>query len=59
VLVLAACGGGRPSAERVVPASQPGPVVSMAELHQQGCVPARWKLTPPPGDPAAGEGGRR
>jgi len=54
VLVLAACGGGRSAPQRVVPASRPGPVVSMMDLHQQGGVPLRWKLTPPPGDPAAG-----
>ena len=54
VLVLAACNSGQRAPERVVPASRPGPVVTMAELHMEGGVPPRWKLTPPPGDPAAG-----
>jgi mono/diheme cytochrome c family protein len=58
LLVLsAACGGGTP--ERAPDASAPRPRtpgvrVTMADLHAAGGVPRGWKLTPPPGDVAAG-----
>lgn len=59
VIVLATLWlSGRRPAPTAAPASrpraQPGVRLSMDQLHQQGGVPLGWRLTPPPGDPAAG-----
>jgi mono/diheme cytochrome c family protein len=53
LVALVACGGSgdRAAAPR---ARTPGFRTSMMALHQMGGVPPGWKLTPPPGDVAAG-----
>jgi len=53
-LVLVQCGRGAPEAPKTVDRGQPGPRISMAELHRTGGVPPTWRFTVPPGDAAAG-----
>jgi mono/diheme cytochrome c family protein len=55
IALLAAVGcGSRSEPPSAVRARKPGIRVSMDQLHRMGGVPAGWKLSPPPGDVAAG-----
>jgi mono/diheme cytochrome c family protein len=55
VAVIVACGKERADEYANVPRPRtPGVRMSMHELHMQGGVPRSWRLTPPPGDVAAG-----
>jgi hypothetical protein len=53
--MLAACSSSEQTPSRSRPAATPGVRITMAALHETGGVPPGWRLTPPPGDPAAGE----
>lgn len=57
VVVAVGCGGGGREARTRHPIeSGKAPLrVKMEDLHMMGGVPARWKFTPPPGDPAVGK----
>jgi hypothetical protein len=55
IALMAAVGcGSRSEPPSAVRARKPGIRVSMDQLHRMGGVPAGWKLSPPPGDVAAG-----
>ena len=49
-----ACGSGRDGTTSAARARTPGIRITMDELHRLGGVPTGWRLTPPPGDVAAG-----
>ncbi len=57
VLTCFACRDPQPPASPTAspPLAKPGLRISMAALHDAGGVPPGWKLTPPPGDPDAGQ----
>ena len=56
-LLVARCGGDRPSTTTAAPAlrGRPGTRIGMVELHRTGGVPPSWRFTVPPGDARAGE----
>src|SRR5262249_41588813 len=54
VVALAACGGSSSDRAAGPRPRTPGVRMTMDTLHRLGGVPPGWKLTPPPGDVAAG-----
>lgn len=55
VTIVVACGGERKDEYANAPRPRvPGVRMTMMDLHMMGGVPRNWKLTPPPGDVAAG-----
>ena len=54
VVALAACGGSSSDRAAAPRPRTPGIRMTMDTLHRLGGVPPGWKLTPPPGDVAAG-----